>query len=133
MWARFWLFFGIPTDSSMTPPLSHLVLPTFCTNKINDTLILIQSIHYKQNVIQGQFLSRIHIVGLNSEFSFSYIGYHVKAKQPCLPCYLPIAGSRRKWLMPFPKAFPKALKTRKKQTVLFGLTNSFPTMITIIP
>ena len=42
---------------------------------------------------------------LNSEFSFSYNGKSVdptKAREPCLPYYLPISKSRRDGFTPFP-------------------------------
>ena len=42
-----------------------------------------------------------HKTGLNSEFSFSYIGYLTKVKERSLSYYLPIAGARKDRFMPF--------------------------------
>ena len=42
------------------------------------------------------------LTGLNSEFSFSSTGCHMKVKKPCLPNYLPIVWGRVAGFMPFP-------------------------------
>ena len=40
---------------------------------------------------------------MNSEFSFSWTSCFTKAKEPGLPCYLPIAGGRIFGFIPFPR------------------------------
>ena len=41
------------------------------------------------------------LIGLNSEFSFSYTGWHTKANEPSLPYYLLIAWGRMIEIIPF--------------------------------
>ena len=43
------------------------------------------------------------LTGLNSEFSFSYIGCHTKAEEHSLTYYLPIAEGRIIGFIPFPR------------------------------
>ena len=43
------------------------------------------------------------LIGLNSEFSFSYTSCPTKAVEPSLPYYLPIAGGRIIGIIPFPR------------------------------
>ena len=52
-----------------------------------------------QDMTQGQFLSG----GLNSEFSFSETSVLIKAEEPSLPYYLPIAGGGITGFIPFPR------------------------------
>ena len=56
-----------------------------------------------QDMAQGQFLSRVWIQVLNSEFSFSYTSCLTKAEEPSLPYYLPKAGGRIIGFIPFPR------------------------------
>ena len=51
---------------------------------------------------QGQFLSRVYQVWY-SEFSFSKTTCLTKAEEPSMFYYLPIAGGRIIWFIPFPK------------------------------
>ena len=43
------------------------------------------------------------LTGLNSEFSFSKTGCLIRAEEPTLPYYLPIAGGRIIGFIPFPR------------------------------
>ena len=43
------------------------------------------------------------LTGLNSESSFSYTSCFIKAEEPSLPYYLPIAGGRIIGFIPFPR------------------------------
>ena len=43
------------------------------------------------------------LTGLNSEFSFSWTSCLSKAEEPCLSYYLPKAGGRIIWFIPFPR------------------------------
>ena len=49
---------------------------------------------------------------LNSEFSFSYTGFHIKNKEPHLPDYLPIAEGRKDGFMAFLKALAQTVLLR---------------------
>ena len=51
------------------------------------------------------------LTGLNSEFSFSQTSCLIKAEEPSLPYYLPIAGGRIFWFIPLQKHY-KRLKNR---------------------
>ena len=65
--------------------------------------------------LHGQDVTQIFkrsLIGLNSEFSFSGIGYLNKAKEPSLPHYLPIAGRR------IINTFPKGLELCEMQSAL---------------
>ena len=55
-----------------------------------------------QDMTQGQFFKR-SLVGLNSEFSFSWTSCLTKAEEPSLTYYLPIAGGRIIGFIPFPR------------------------------
>ena len=50
------------------------------------------------------FLKKQNTAGLNSEFSFSYIGRQTMAKGFSLPYYLSIAGERTDKFISFPRA-----------------------------
>ena len=41
--------------------------------------------------------------GFNLPFSFFWIGCYAKAKKPCVPYFLPIAGGRIVGFIPFPR------------------------------
>ena len=61
--------------------------------------VVTQPLHYEQDVVQDQFLSRV--VGI--QFSFSYTGSHTKVKESNLS-YLPRAGAARIGrFIPFPR------------------------------
>ena len=51
-------------------------------------------------------LSKVHS-DMNSEFSFSLNGCHVKAKESSLLYYLPIAEKRGEIFIPFSRAFER--------------------------
>ena len=55
-----------------------------------------------QDMTQGQLFKR-SLIGLNSEFSFSYTSCQTKAEEPSLSYYLPIAGGRIFGFIPFPR------------------------------
>ena len=55
-----------------------------------------------QDMTQGQFFKR-SLIGLNSEFSFSWTSCLAKAEEPSLPYYLSIAGGRIIGFIPFPR------------------------------
>ena len=58
----------------------------------------------EQDVTHGQIF-QWSLTGLNSEFSFSWTGYHTKVKEPSLPYYLPIAGDTLVGCILFSKSF----------------------------
>ena len=54
--------------------------------------VFIKTLRHEHGVTQGQFVSW---------FSFSFIGYLTKGKEPSLPNYLPIAGEGNSWIQVF--------------------------------
>ena len=62
---------------------------------------------------------KLHLTGLNSEFSFSKTSYFTTAKEPSLPYYLPIAGGRIIGFIPF----PRVLVLCEMQSVSFRIWN----------
>ena len=64
---------------------------------------------HQQDARQGQFY--VKFTGLNSEFSFSYTGFHTKVREPSLPYYLPIAGDRRIGFIPYPSVLVQSWNT----------------------
>ena len=40
--------------------------------------------------------------GLNLEFFFFLTGCLTKAKEPCLPYYLPLPGKEKRWIHAYP-------------------------------
>ena len=50
----------------------------------------------KQDRAQGPFFKQ-NLTGLNSEFSFSQVGCHIRVKEPSLPYYLPKAEEKIVW------------------------------------
>ena len=67
---------------------------------------------HRDGTLTGTTIKSQSMVGLKSEFSFSYIGYRTKAKEPSLPCYLPRARRRIVRFM----AFLKELAQKEMQT-----------------
>ena len=70
---------------------SHPHIHTLCLYTY--ILIFNQIPPYERDVTQNQFF-KLNLSDLNSEPSFSYIGYHTKVKEPSLAYYLCIAGER---------------------------------------
>ena len=63
--------------------------------------VFIHPIHYEQDMIEGQFLSRVKQVWIQS--SFSSTGCIAKDEKHRLPYYLLTAGEENKWIHAFPK------------------------------
>ena len=69
---------------------------------------------------------------MNSEFSFSKTGCHIKAQEHCLLCYFNHCWEENTWIHPFPRGICVMWKGKQlRPRFELGLLCSFLTMISI--
>ena len=61
---------------------------------VHEMYAVTQPLHHGKAAITAQFFKQ-SLIGLNSEFPFSYTGDHTKGNDPNLPYYLHISGERK--------------------------------------
>ena len=74
-------------------------------------------------ILAQEVLARV----FNSQLS--YTGYPTKAKEPCLPYYLPMTGRRRDGFIPFSRAFVQSEMQTASFRFELSLPIPFPTLV----